>query len=84
MSTVSFDEERSLEAAPGIQVRQPALVKLVIRWGFAKDEKSAQMVLLGVIVLSIVIAISVPLLMRENEIPLRAPVVPMPAQTGGF
>ena len=78
MSNVSFEEEGILASMPPAQASQPALVKLVIRWGFAKDEKGAQAVLIGVIAVSVVTAIAVPLLMREKEIPLREPVTPFP------
>lgn len=84
MSDVSFDEERTLAPTPVTQTAQPALVKLVIRWGFAKDEKGAHGVLIGVVIVSFILAVAVPLLMQEKEIPLREPVVPMPSQTSGF
>ena len=83
MSDVSFDEESSYQQAP-IASAQPYLVRLVIGWGFAKDQKSAQMILIGTVIVAVVIAVTVPFLMREKEIPLPAPVVPMQAQTGGF
>ena len=81
MSTVSFDEERTLAPSPQQETTQPALVGLVIRWGFAKDQKGAQMVLIGIIVVAVTLAVAVPLLMREKEIPLMAPVVPLPTES---
>lgn len=84
MSNVSFDEESTLAPMPQVRSSQPALVSLVMRWGFAKDEKGAQAVLVGVVVLGIVAAVGIPLLLREKEIPLQAPVVPLPLQTNGF
>jgi hypothetical protein len=84
MSDVSFDEESTLAPIQQARASQPALVGLAIRWGFAKDEKGAHMVLIGVVVAAVILAIAVPLLMREKEIPLRTPVVPMPTQTNGF
>lgn len=83
MSNVSFDEERSYQQVP-VASSQPYLVRLVIGWGFAKDQKSAQMVLIGVVVIAVVTAVTVPLLMREKEVPLPAPVVPLPTQAGRF
>lgn len=75
MSDVSFNEESSYQQAP-VTAPQPYLVRLVIGWGFAKDQKSAERLLIGVVAVSVIIAIAVPLLMREKEIPLPAPVVP--------
>lgn len=46
MANVSFDEE-PVVAMPSL-TQSPALVRLVVRWGFAKDEKSAEYVLLAV------------------------------------
>ncbi len=46
MADVSFDEE-PIASAPSL-TQSPALVRLVIRWGFAKDEKNAEYVLLAV------------------------------------
>jgi len=76
MSDVSFNEEPSYQQAP-VAASQPYLVRLVISWGFAKDQKSAEKLLLGVVVVALVTAVMVPLLMREKKIPLPAPVVPM-------
>lgn len=84
MSDVSFDEERTLAPAPQLQTSRPFLIRLVIGWGLAKDEKGAQTVLIGIVIVALVIAIAVPLLMREKEIPLQAPVVPLPNQPSGF
>lgn len=78
MSNVSFDEERTLASAPQLQISQPFLTRLVISWGLAKDEKGAHMVLIGVVIVALVLAIAVPLLMQEKEVPLQAPVVPLP------
>lgn len=84
MSDVSFEEERTLAPAPQLQTSQPFLTRLVISWGFAKDEKGAQTVLIGVVVVAVILAIAVPLLMREKEIPLIVPAAPLPTQTNGF
>ncbi len=46
MTNVLFTEEQQYTPTP-VGTSQSALVKLVIRWGLAKDEKSAQHVLLG-------------------------------------
>ncbi len=51
MADIQFTEEQQYGPAP-VASSQPALVKLVIRWGLAKDEKSAQYVLLSVTVLA--------------------------------
>jgi len=84
MSDVSFDEERTLAPVPQIQASQPALTRVVIRWGFAKDEKGAQGVLIGVIIAAVVLAIAVPLMLRQKDKPLPAPVVPLPVQASGL
>lgn len=76
MSGISFDEEPSYQQAP-VAASQPYFVRLVIRWGFAKDQKSAEKLLIGVVIVALVIAFTIPFLMREKEIPLPAPVVPM-------
>ncbi|MDP3402675.1 MAG: hypothetical protein Q8S35_01845 [bacterium] len=78
MSNVSFDEERTLAPAPQLNASQPFLTRVVISWGLAKDEKGAHMVLIGVVIVALVMAIAVPFLVREKEIPLREPVVPLP------
>jgi len=83
MSDVSFDEERTLAPLPQMQAAQPALVKLVIRWGFAKDEKGAHAVLIGVVVCAVILAIAVPLMLRQEDKPLTVPVVPLPFQPSG-
>lgn len=80
MSDVSFDEDRMLAPVPQLHASQPALVKLVIRWGFAKDEKGAHVVLIGVVVVAVILAIAVPLMLRQKDVPLPAPVVPLPFQ----
>ncbi|MDQ1299964.1 MAG: hypothetical protein QG636_632 [Patescibacteria group bacterium] len=82
MSEVSFDEESTLAPIPQVRSSQAALVGLVMRWGFAKDAKGAQTVLVGVVVAAVILAIAVPLLMREKEIPLVAPAAPLP--TGSY
>lgn len=56
MADVSFDEEPVAVPQP-LSAQAPALVRLVMRWGFAKDEKSAQYVLLGVVGISFIIMI---------------------------
>jgi len=84
MSDVSFDEERSYVPAPQMRTAQPLLTKLVIQWGFASDEKGAHRFLIGVVIVLVIAAIAVPLLLRQKDIPLRTPVVPLPVQTTGF
>ena len=81
MTNVSFDEEQTYQAAP-IASSQPYFVRLVINWGLAKDQKGAEKFLIGVVVAAVVMAIAVPLLMREKEITLSAPVVPLPFEPG--
>ncbi len=77
MSDISFDEENATVRAAPIASQQPALVKLVIRWGFAKDAKSAEMVLIVTAVVAAALAIAVPLMSGGKDKPA-APVVPMP------
>ncbi|MDQ1300007.1 MAG: hypothetical protein QG636_675 [Patescibacteria group bacterium] len=48
MAGVSFDEEPVVSAP--VLTQSPALVRLVIRWGFAKDEKSAELFLLCIVI----------------------------------
>jgi len=62
MSDISFDEENTTMRAAPIATQQPALVKLVIRWGLAKDQKGAEMVLIGIAVVAAVLAIAIPLM----------------------
>lgn len=60
MSDISFDEENTTMRAAPIASQQPALVKLVIRWGLAKDQKGAEMVLIVIAVIAAALAIAVP------------------------
>jgi len=62
MSDISFDEENTTMRAAPIATQQPALVKLVIRWGLAKDQKGAEMVLIGTAIIAAVLAIAIPLM----------------------
>lgn len=66
MAGVSFDEEPVLAARP-LSAQSPALVRLVMRWGFAKDEKGAQNVLLGTIGICALIIIGVFVLGAVNK-----------------
>ena len=83
MSDILFDEERALAPAPRRHISQAALSQLVIKWGFAKDEKGAQTVLISIVVVSVILAIAAPLLMRQKDVPLAAPVVPLPFAPNG-
>ena len=62
MSDISFDEENTSVRAAPLATQQPALVKLVIRWGLAKDQKGAELVLIGTAVIAAVLAIAIPLM----------------------
>lgn len=48
MADVSFDEEPVAVPQP-LSAQAPALVRLVMRWGFAKDQKGAEQFLLWTI-----------------------------------
>jgi len=76
MSDISFDEENTTMRAAPIATQQPALVKLVIRWGLAKDQKGAEMVLIGTAIIAAVLAIAIPLMSGGEKAPPQ-PVVPM-------
>lgn len=79
MSEISFDEEITQVRAAPLAAQQPALVKLVIRWGLAKDPKSAEMLLIGTAVAAGILALVVSFMSVEKNIP--APqVVPLPVQ----
>ena len=66
MSDISFDEESTTVRAAPIAAQQSALVKLVIRWGLAKDQKGAEMVLIVTAVVAAALAIAVPLMSGGN------------------
>lgn len=58
MPNVSFDEEPQYR----IQSYGPAktgITQLIISWGFAKNQKQAELVLLGLTVLAVVIGVGV-------------------------
>lgn len=78
MSDISFDEENTVMRAAPLVAQQPALVKLVIRWGLAKDQKGAEMVLIGTAVVAALLAIAIPL-MSGGKSMSPPPVVPMNA-----
>jgi hypothetical protein len=69
MSEISFDEEATLVRSAPLAAQQPALVKLVIRWGLAKDPKGAQLLLVLVTVISVVLAVAIPLMLTKHEVP---------------
>ncbi|MBU2103919.1 hypothetical protein KKD81_00015 [Patescibacteria group bacterium] len=76
MSDISFNEENTTVRPTPIAAQQPALVKLVIRWGLAKDQKGAEMVLIGTAVIAATLAIAIPFMSGSVDRP--APqVVPM-------
>ena len=58
MAGVSFDEEPVAVPQP-LSVQAPALVRLVMRWGFAKDQKGAEQFLLWTIGACVLLIISV-------------------------
>lgn len=53
MAGVSFDEEPVAVPQP-LSAQAPALARLVMRWGFAKDEKSAELFLLCVTIVGFI------------------------------
>lgn len=55
--SVTFDEEQQIVRTP--QTGVSGLYALVIRWGFAKDEKQASMVLLIATVVMILAIVSI-------------------------
>ncbi len=76
MSDISFDEENTSVRAAPLATQQPALVKLVIRWGLAKDQKGAEIVLISVAIIAAVLAIAIPLMTGGVDRP-PPQVVPM-------
>lgn len=58
MADVSFDEDPSIAQIPASQ-QAPALVRLVMRWGFAEDQKGAERFLLWTIGACVLLAIAV-------------------------
>jgi hypothetical protein len=69
MSNISFDEgDTTMRAAP-VAAQRPALVKLMIRWGFANDQKGAEMVLIGTAVVAFVLAIIIPFVSGGRNVP---------------
>lgn len=68
MSEVQFTEEEYTRR-PQYTQAVSGLTKLVIAWGFAKDEKQAQRVLLIIAGIAIVIAIAVPIFFGGSSEP---------------
>ena len=58
MTEVSFEEEQTFATRPAAR-SQPALVRLVLRWGFASDQKGAERFLLWVIGACVLLAIAI-------------------------
>ncbi len=57
MTDIQFDTENEF-ARPAAQSAGPkGLTKLVMKWGLAKDEKTAQYVLLGIAIVAILITL---------------------------
>ncbi|MBU1292694.1 hypothetical protein KJ819_01355 [Patescibacteria group bacterium] len=77
MENISFDEEQLVRTAP-LATKKPALVELVLRWKLAKDQKSAEILLISVAVIAGVLALTVPLLSVPKDIP-PPQVTPFPA-----
>jgi len=48
MADILFDKDKEVIRQP-LAAASPTLVQLAVRWGFAKDEKSAEYVLLAVV-----------------------------------
>lgn len=80
MSDLQFDTEQ--EYAPSSAPEGPkGLNALVIRWGLAKDEKTARYVLLGSAVVFVALAILVPFLFSgpaQKTLPKGATIVNTP------
>jgi len=64
MADISFDEEQSL-APRTASHGSPTLVRLVMRWGFAKDEKGAEQFLLWTIGACVLLIVGIFLLSRQ-------------------
>lgn len=70
MAGISFDEDQGIAQVP-VSQQAPALVRLVMRWGFASDQKAAERFLLWTVGACVLLAIAVFLFM--------APRTPEPA-----
>jgi hypothetical protein len=77
MANVEFNEPSYTvrAAAPAAGGSSSSFSRLVIKFGLAKDEKGAQMVLLGIAVIAIVLAVFV-LIGSHHSAPAPIPVEP--------
>ena len=73
MTGISFDEDQGIAALPASQ-QAPALVRLVMRWGFAQDQKGAERFLLWTIGACVLLAIAIFLFMMPD---VPEPVTPL-------
>lgn len=70
MANVSFEEEQQLASAPIASRAPKGIVGMLIKSGLAKDEKSANTVMLIIVGICIVAAGAVFMLMGSGERPL--------------
>ena len=58
-SVIKFEEDKWKQSVPFFQNETPKIVQLVIKWsgGVIKEQKQAEYVLLGVVILAIIVSI---------------------------
>ena len=67
MAEIQFDNEQEF-ARPAAYTTQPrGMIALVMKWGLAKDEKSATRVLIGVAIGAVVLAFLAPMLLGTSH-----------------
>ena len=69
MSDISFDEDQTIARSAQSAPRDPALVRMVIRWELAKDRKGAELLLVYVAVIAGIAAIAIPFLSISKKAP---------------
>lgn len=74
MADIRFDEEQPVSIATQQQV--PALARLVMRLGFAKDQKGAEKVLLLTIALCVLVIVGILVFGRQSTPPPQNPLNP--------
>lgn len=65
MAGISFDEDLGIAQVP-VSQQAPALVRLVMRWGFAADQAGAERFLLYTIGACVLLAVAVVFLMMPD------------------
>ncbi len=60
MAEIQFDNEQEFARPAAYESEPRGMTKLIIGWGLAKDERSAQYVLVGVVVWAVLLAFLIP------------------------